>query len=367
MKLALHWQILIGMVAGVLFGLLLTMIPWGQEEILIKTIPEKTEIVHQLVNGEMTHNEVVVQEATKVTMKKAVIFVNNWIGPFGSIFIKLLKLIAIPLILASLIKGIADLKDISKFSKIGGKTIVTYIVTTLVAIIIGLTLVNIVQPGQNIAQSTIDTLVANYANDPSLQSKISTADQTTSSGPLQFLEDIVPDNIFGAAANNGSMLQVIFFAILFGIGLLLIEPKKAKPVTDVIDGINDVILKIVDLIMLIAPFAVFALFRKLFEHKMVVKIGSNTLSIYIIHFIILYGSFTGIGLSRYFYASLTPMQAIIGAALFLVLVCIIVLQYYKYEAFIKAKLYEFANGVQQQLLLIKAKLLTAFGLARSRK
>ncbi|MGK0389378.1 MAG: Na+/H+-dicarboxylate symporter [Maribacter sp.] len=220
MKLALHWQILIGMVLGVLFGLSMTFFPWGKS------------------------------------------FVNNWIAPFGSIFISLLKLIAIPLILASLIKGIADLKDISKFSKIGGKTIVTYIVTTLVAIIIGLTLVNIVKPGQNIAQSTIDTLVENYANDPSLQSKIATAGKTTSSGPLQFLVDIVPDNIFGAASDNGSMLQVIFFAILFGIGLLLIEPKKAKPVTDVIDGINDVILKIVDLIMLIAPFAVFALLAK---------------------------------------------------------------------------------------------------------
>jgi Na+/H+-dicarboxylate symporter len=220
MKLALHWQILIGMVSGILFGLAMTYAPWGKS------------------------------------------FVNDWIAPFGSIFISLLKLIAIPLILASLIKGIADLKDISKFSKIGGKTIVTYIASTLVAIIIGLTLVNIVKPGQNIKQSTIDTLVENYANDPSLQKKIATAGETTSSGPLQFLIDIVPDNIFGAASDNGSMLQVIFFAILFGIGLLLIEPKKAKPVTDVIDGVNDVILKIVDIIMLIAPFAVFALLAK---------------------------------------------------------------------------------------------------------
>lgn len=220
MKLALHWQILIGMVLGVLFGLAMSFVPWGKS------------------------------------------FITDWIAPFGTIFIKLLKLIAIPLILASLIKGIADLQDISKFSKIGGKTIITYILTTLVAIVIGLSLVNIVKPGQNISQSTIDTLVENYANDPSLQKKIATADKTTNAGPLQFLVDIVPDNIFGAASSNGSMLQVIFFAILFGIGLLLIEPKKAKPVTDVVDGINDVILKIVDLIMLIAPFAVFALLAK---------------------------------------------------------------------------------------------------------
>lgn len=262
MKLALHWQILIGMVLGILFGLLFTMIPWGQEEVLLKTIPEKIEIVHSMENGVAIHKEVVVQEKKDVTITKGTRFVNNWIAPFGTIFIKLLKLIAIPLILVSLIKGIADLQDISKFSKIGGKTIVIYVLTTLVSIIIGLTLVNIVQPGSNISQETIDTLVANYADDPSVQSKLSTATSTTSKGPLQPLVDIVPDNFFNAAANNGAMLQVIFFAVLFGIGLLLIEKEKAKPVIDVVDGLNDVVLKIVDLIMLIAPFAVFALLAK---------------------------------------------------------------------------------------------------------
>ncbi len=218
-NLALHWQILIGMVLGIVFGILAssTGLEW---------------------------------------------FVNDWIAPFGTIFIKLLKLIAIPLILASLIKGIADLQDISKFSKIGGKTIVLYIFSTLIAIIIGLTLVNIVNPGDGISQETIDTLTANYANDSSIQKKMETASSTKNTGPLQFLVDIVPDNIFKATADNGSMLQVIFFAILFGIGLLLIEKKKAKPVIDFVDGFNEVILKIVDLIMLIAPYAVFALLAK---------------------------------------------------------------------------------------------------------
>ncbi len=220
MKIALHWQILIGMVLGIGFGILMSQFDAGKN------------------------------------------FVGNWIAPFGTIFIKLLKLIAIPLIFASLIKGIADLQDISKFSKIGGKTIFTYIITTLFAIIIGLTLVNIINPGDNIPPETIETLTAKYQNDSSVQKKLATATSTASSGPLQFLVDIVPDNIFKASSNNGSMLQVIFFAILFGIGLLLIEKEKAKPVVDVIDGINDVILKIVDLIMLIAPFAVFALLAK---------------------------------------------------------------------------------------------------------
>jgi uncharacterized membrane protein len=162
-----------------------------------------------------------------------------------------------------------------------------------------------------------------------------------------------------------SLLCIGIALIAFSsFGLLLLHDLTGISIFKAAAQYNYLFTRMGDVMIL---FAVFALFRKLFEHKMVVKIGSKTLSIYIIHFIILYGSFTGIGLSRYFYASLTPMQAIIGAALFLVLVCIIVLQYYKYEAFFKAKLLEFANGVQQQLLLIKAKLLAAFGLARSRK
>ncbi len=219
-KLALHWQILIGMAAGIGFGLLMTQFSWGTQ------------------------------------------FVKDWIAPFGTIFVKLLKMIAIPLIFASLIKGIADLQDISKFSKIGGRTILMYIVTTLIAIIIGLTLVNIVKPGSGISPETIQTLTENYAQDSGVTKKLATAQSQKSTGPLQFLVDTVPDNIFKAAGNNGSMLQVIFFAILFGIGLLLIDKKKAQPVKDVIDGINDVVLKIVDLIMLIAPYAVFALLAK---------------------------------------------------------------------------------------------------------
>ncbi len=218
--MALHWQILIGMAAGILFGLLMTQFSWGAN------------------------------------------FVTDWIAPFGTIFVKLLKMIAIPLIFASLIKGVADLQDISKFSKIGGRTIILYIFTTLIAIVIGLFLVNVIQPGSNISEETIQTLTASYAENASVQKKLSTATSQQNSGPLTFLVDIVPDNIFKASANNGSMLQVIFFAILFGIGLLLIDKKKARPVKDVIDGINDVILKIVDLIMLIAPYAVFALLAK---------------------------------------------------------------------------------------------------------
>lgn len=216
-KMALHWKILIGMVLGILFGLLMTFVSGG---------------------------------AT---------FVLDWINPFGTIFVKLLKLIAVPLIIASLIKGISDLKDISKFKNIGVRTIVIYVLTTVVAITIGLALVNVVQPGEGISDETINKLTQTYANSGGVQSKIAEASKQLKSGPLQFMVDMVPDNAIKAMSENKSMLQVIFFTIFLGISMLLIGEKNAKPLKDFFDSLNEVVLKMVDLIMLFAPYAVFAL------------------------------------------------------------------------------------------------------------
>ncbi|MCM8570078.1 dicarboxylate/amino acid:cation symporter [Gramella jeungdoensis] len=218
-KLALHWQILLGMVAGVLFALIMTNFSWGAD------------------------------------------FVSDWIKPFGNIFINALKLIAVPLILASLIKGISDLKDISKLSKMGTRTIATYIITTVIAVTIGLVMVNLIGPGRTISEETRSDLIASYEGDASV--RISDAQKQKDAGPLQALEDLVPSNIFGAASDNGNMLQVIFFAIFFGLGLILIPEKTAKPVKDFFDGFNEVILKLIDLIMLTAPYGVFALLAAL--------------------------------------------------------------------------------------------------------
>ncbi|SDS38512.1 dicarboxylate/amino acid:cation symporter [Christiangramia echinicola] len=218
-KLALHWQILLGMAAGVIFALILTNFSWGAD------------------------------------------FVSDWIKPFGNIFINALKLIAVPLILASLIKGISDLKDISKLSKMGTRTIATYIITTVIAVTIGLVMVNVIAPGKTISDETRTDLITSYEGDASV--RISDAQKQKDAGPLQALEDLVPSNIFGAASDNGNMLQVIFFAIFFGIGLILIPEKTAKPVKDFFDGFNEVILKMIDLIMLTAPYGVFALLAAL--------------------------------------------------------------------------------------------------------
>jgi Na+/H+-dicarboxylate symporter len=188
-------------------------------------------------------------------------FIGNYIKPFGTIFINLLKLIAVPLILASLIKGISDLKDISKLSQMGGRTIVTYLITTLTAVTIGLILVNVIQPGKSISTDTRLELVEAYSSDTK-EKQVAAAKQQES-GPLQALVDVVPSNIFLAASNNRNMLQVIFFALFFGIGMILLPEKKVKPVKKFFDSFNDIILKLIDLIMLAAPYGVFALLAAL--------------------------------------------------------------------------------------------------------
>ena len=218
-KLALHWKIMIGMLLGVLFGLALSFIDGGA------------------------------------------LFISHYIKPFGTIFINLLKLIAIPLILASLIKGVSDLQDISKLSLMGGRTILTYLCTTLIAVVIGLILVNTIQPGKTISVETRQELVEAYASDA--DQKREAAAKQKAAGPLQALVDVVPSNIFAAATSNRNMLQIIFFALFFGIGMILLPQEQSKPVKDFFDSFNAIILKLIDLIMLAAPYGVFALLAAL--------------------------------------------------------------------------------------------------------
>jgi Na+/H+-dicarboxylate symporter len=188
-------------------------------------------------------------------------FVTAWIKPFGTIFINLLKLIAIPLILVSLISGVSNLKDISRLSRIGGKTIGLYLITTVIAISIGLVAVNTIKPGNFLSREKQIELSAKYAKDVDL--KVSDARKLKESGPLQVIVDIVPDNIFGAASSNRNMLQVIFFSILFGIALIMAPEHKSIPVKNFFDGVNEVILKIVDIVMHYAPVGVLALLTAL--------------------------------------------------------------------------------------------------------
>ena len=218
-KIPLHWSIMLGMILGVLVGAVFTTFEAGPK------------------------------------------LISNWVKPFGTIFINALKLIAMPLILGSLIKGVSDLKDISRLSQMGGRTIGIYIMTTVVAVMIGLIMVNTIKPGASISQQTRQELVEAYQSDAA--EKQADAQKQKDAGPLQALVDIVPSNVFKATTDNGNMLQVIFFALFFGIGLILIPAEKAKAVKDFFDAFNEVILKLIDLIMLVAPYGVFALLAAL--------------------------------------------------------------------------------------------------------
>tara|TARA_X000001036_G_scaffold58817_1_gene48530 strand:+ start:51 stop:1334 length:1284 start_codon:yes stop_codon:yes gene_type:complete len=184
-------------------------------------------------------------------------FVSDWVMPFGTIFVKMLKLVAVPLILVSLISGISNLRDTSKLSRIGGKTFSIYILTTISAIIIALFLANTLQPGEYFPDEKTAELKEKYASDANM--KITSAENVKDSGPLQMMIDVVPDNFFYSASNNRNMLQIIFFSILFGVGLVLSSPKKSDPVKKTFDGFNEIIIKIVEIIMEYAPIGVFAL------------------------------------------------------------------------------------------------------------
>lgn len=257
MKLALHWKIIIGLVLGIIWAIVSSQLGWSQ-------------------------------------------FTIDWIAPFGTIFINLLKLIAVPLVLFSIISGVAGLGDPSSLGRMGAKTLLFYFLTTILAVGVGLSLVNVVKPGKLIdEQSRIDNRISyeiwassedlevkdgiNYLQDPEfreraekiselskaelaeaagddeVKSKMDEANKTKEAGPLKPLVDLVPQNIFGSLSDNGSMLKVIFFAIFFGISLLLIPDSKSDPVKKFVDGTMEIFLKMVDIVMQAAPFFVFAL------------------------------------------------------------------------------------------------------------
>ena len=214
MKLELHWKIIIGLVLGLLYGIFAAS--------------------QGLAN-----------------------FTNDWVAPFGKIFLNLLKLIAVPLVLSSLITGVASLSDTKKVSRIGGKTITIYVLTTAVAVTIGLISVNILQPGDTVPEDMKTKLQETYKSAAS--GRMEAAEEVKDRSILQPLVDMVPSNIFSSASNNRNMLQVVFVAIIVGIALIQIPKNKGKPVLDFFEGINELVIKLVDNIMLIAPIGVFAL------------------------------------------------------------------------------------------------------------
>lgn len=198
--------------------------------------------------------------------------VQLWIKPWGNIFIRMLQLIAVPLVLVSLIKGVTGIEDIRRFSQIGLKALLIYMSTTVCAILVGLALVLSVKPGNFVDAAVASQMKESYQH--VVNEKMSAAESTSEQGPLSFLNDIVPDNLFAASSNNSKMLQVIFFAIFFGIAAISLPKEKTKAVLKVIDSLYDIILKMVDYIIRFAPYGVFALMAAL------VADNSSNLSIF---------------------------------------------------------------------------------------
>ena len=227
-NLALHWKIIIGLVLGLIYGVFSASYGWG-------------------------------------------IFTTNWIAPFGTVFINLLKLIAVPLVFASLVTGVASLSDTKKLSRIGGKTIMIYLSTTIISVFIGLILVNSFQPGSQIPETMKTELQGTYKKN--LDEKTDNAEKVKKRGPLKPFVDMVPSNVISSASNNRNMLQIVFVAILVGIALIQIPSKKSKVFLDFFDGLNEVVLKVIDIIMLMAPVGVFSLIAQTIN-----KVVGNNLS-----------------------------------------------------------------------------------------
>jgi Na+/H+-dicarboxylate symporter len=251
-KMALHWQIIIGLGLGIVWAILSAVL--GLSE-----------------------------------------FTINWIAPFGDIFINLLKLIAVPLVLFSIISGVTGLSDIKSLGRLGAKTLSAYLITTVFAVSLGLLLVNMLKPGDHVSEEQRMSnriryeMWAQKSNTPILDGNLYSAnlneeekaryavelEQLAESefvservnqakgqqgkGPLTFLVDMVPSNIFLSLNNNSLMLQVIFFALFFGISILFLPSEIAKPTIDLVNSVNAVFLKMVDIVMKGAPFFVFAL------------------------------------------------------------------------------------------------------------
>ncbi len=187
--------------------------------------------------------------------------IDNWIAPWGDIFMRLLKMIAIPLVMLSLIKGVGGLSDISKLASIGVKTLSIYIGTTVVAIIVGILLVTLIKPGEMVSAEVSQGLSASYAE--GVESRKGALETLSNQSPLQPLVDIFPNNIVEAMGNNGAMLQIILLALLIGVSVVLVGEEKSAPFMRFVESLDTIILKMIDIIMLFAPIGVAALMANL--------------------------------------------------------------------------------------------------------
>lgn len=252
-RIALHWQVIIALILGIIYAVVAVQYGWKD-------------------------------------------FTAAYIDPFGDIFINVLKLIAVPLVLFSIITGIGSLKNIKQLGRVGVKTLLIYVGTTMTAITIGLVCVNLIQPGafpseetriekrieyelwlkenpqvprldeecvicdeKNAALvATVSERVMKEGVNEDVLKKIEAAKEHKGKGPLQPLVEMVPSNIIVALAES-EMLQIIFFAIFFGLILVMMPKDKAKPLNKLMDSLNEAFIMMVNLVIKSMPIFVFAL------------------------------------------------------------------------------------------------------------
>lgn len=216
--------------------------------------------------------------------------------PIGTVFIRLIMMIVIPLVVASLILGTASLGDIGKLGRLGGKTVLYYLLTTAVAVTIGLLLSNLVRPGSRIDPATRDSIAATFSEDAASRMTLAAEKPTV----METLINMVPTNPFQSAA-NGELLPLIIFSIIFGAAISLVAKERRDVVLGFFNGVNDAVMIVIDWIMKLAPYAVFALvgsvvsrfgldlLRSLLIYALVVAGGL------LLHVIVTYGSIVKFG------------------------------------------------------------------------
>ncbi len=287
MKLALHWKIIIGLVLGVIVGMVLNVMWDKATDDGDPTTWQGHGVVH--VDAFMK-GHLVDESGTRLPpgsedsgandgadfFAKASRFIINANGFIGDLFIRCLRLIAVPIVLFSLIVGVSSLNDIGKLGRIGGKTITTYLITTALAISVGLGIANIIKPGSRLDEQQQQQLEAEReAMQAEAAGKILTRQSTPT--PWETALNVVPQNPFAALA-TAEMLQVVFFSLLVGIALTLIPKDKAEPVIAFCDGMTDVVIKLVEIIMITAPYAVFALLA-----EVVASLGADVLGAVVVY------------------------------------------------------------------------------------
>ncbi len=193
--------------------------------------------------------------------------------PVSSVFLNLIFMLIVPLLFSALVTGVVEMGDMRTLGRIGWKTLAYTVVLSGVAVLLGLVLVNVFEPGSGVDPALAERLLSQNA-ERSQQIVASIDKQPTG---LEMLLSIVPSNVMAAASNNASILAVMFFAVMFGIGIVLSDGEKVAPLKRVIEGLFEVSMTLINLVIRLAPYAVFCFMfnlTALFGFELLVRLGA---------------------------------------------------------------------------------------------